>query len=125
MLVSLNRLIGPAVTTVRLSYYAQRLPAISVASAKSNALTGFALLWLGGLAAQKQLAGGSVIDFWQGWHQPQGWILVLWAALGPGALAAFLQTQVSTSCVRRCTWRVAVAGNSSLLTFDSDGKPAC
>lgn len=83
-----------AVTTVRLSYYAQRLPAISVASAKSNALTGFALLWLGGLAAQTSFTGGTVTGFWEGIAEPQAWLLVLWAAVGPGALAAFLQTQV-------------------------------
>ena len=82
-------------TTVRLSFYAQRLPALTVASAKSNALTCFALLWLATLGVQKGLAGGVLRDFWDGITEPQAWLLVLWAALGPGALAAFLQTQVS------------------------------
>lgn len=85
-----------AVTTVRLSYYAQRLPAITVASAKSNALTCFALLWLTGLGVQRVgFQSGSLTELWEGGLQPQAWLLVLWAALGPGALAAFLQTQVS------------------------------
>ena len=83
-------------TTVRLSFYAQRLPALTVASAKSNALTCFALLWLASLGAQKGLAGGGNLrEFWEGISEPQAWLLVLWAALGPGALAAFLQTQAS------------------------------
>ncbi len=84
-----------AVTTVRLSFYAQRLPALTVASAKSNSLTCFALLWLAALGVQKGIAGGVLSEFWQGISEPQAWLLVLWAALGPGALAAFLQTQVT------------------------------
>jgi hypothetical protein len=85
--------LGCAVTTVRLCYYAHQLPAISLASAKSNALTVFALLWLATLGLQKSLAGLPFTQLWEGTGEATAWLLVLWAALGPGALAAFLQSQ--------------------------------
>lgn len=81
--------------TVRLGFYAQQLPAILLASAKSYALTGFALLYLGSLALQKYVTGEQASQLWEGPGQPTAWLLVLWAALGPGALAAFLQSQVN------------------------------
>ena len=31
---------------------------------------------------------------WQGYREPAAWIALVWSALGPGALAAYLQTQV-------------------------------
>ena len=34
---------------------------------------------------------------WQGYQEPAAWIALVWSALGPGALAAYLQTQVLTS----------------------------
>ena len=33
---------------------------------------------------------------WQGYREPAAWIALVWSALGPGALAAYLQTQVLT-----------------------------
>ena len=33
---------------------------------------------------------------WQGYREPTGWVALIWSALGPGALAAYLQTQVCT-----------------------------
>ena len=44
-----------------------------------------------------QVANGKPIaDLWQGYADPMAWVAILWASLGPGALAAFLQTQVLT-----------------------------
>lgn len=31
---------------------------------------------------------------WQGYAEPAAWVALVWSALGPGALAAYLQTQV-------------------------------
>jgi hypothetical protein len=31
---------------------------------------------------------------WQGYGEPAAWLALIWSALGPGALAAYLQTQV-------------------------------
>ena len=33
---------------------------------------------------------------WQGYREPAAWVALIWSALGPGALAAYLQTQVCT-----------------------------
>jgi hypothetical protein len=41
-----------------------------------------------------QVASGQpVAALWQGYADPLAWGAILWASLGPGALAAFLQTQ--------------------------------
>lgn len=40
--------------------------------------------------------GKPIVDLWQGYADPMAWVAILWASLGPGALAAFLQTQVLT-----------------------------
>ena len=43
-----------------------------------------------------QVASGQPITaLWAGYADPLAWGAILWASLGPGALAAFLQTQVS------------------------------
>lgn len=81
--------------TVRLGFYARQLPAISVAAAKSYALTAWASVWLLWLAYQRAQSGQGVASLWEGVGQPFAWLLVVWSALGPGALAAFLQTQVT------------------------------
>ena len=42
-----------------------------------------------------QVASGQPITaLWAGYADPLAWGAILWASLGPGALAAFLQTQV-------------------------------
>lgn len=82
-----------AVTTVRLGFYAQQMPAISLASAKSNALAAWAVIWLGYLTFRAAGKGQPVFESWQTFMQPELWLLILWSALGPGALAAFLQSK--------------------------------
>jgi hypothetical protein len=34
---------------------------------------------------------------WGGYASPVAWLVLAWSALGPGALAAFLQTQVTSN----------------------------
>ncbi len=53
---------------------------------------------------------------WEGYREPAAWLVLVWSAVGPGALAAYLQTQVgrlppaphimprSTPCCKRF-WR--------------------
>ena len=36
---------------------------------------------------------------WRGYREPAAWIALVWSALGPGALAAYLQTQVFPVCL--------------------------
>ena len=45
----------------------------------------------------QEVSHESIAGLWEGIAQPTAWLLVFWSALGPGALAAFLQTQVSSS----------------------------
>jgi hypothetical protein len=55
------------------------------------------LLVVGLVAAALQLAnsGQSLLALWPGWQQPRGWAIMLYAALGPGALASVLHVKVS------------------------------
>lgn len=36
----------------------------------------------------------SLLSLWAGYADPAAWLVLLWSALGPGALAAYLQTMV-------------------------------
>lgn len=40
----------------------------------------------------------ALLGLWQGYADPAAWLVLIWSAVGPGALAAFLQTQVSPPC---------------------------
>lgn len=53
------------------------------------------LLVVGLVAAALQLAnsGQSLLALWPGWQQPRGWAIMLYAALGPGALASVLHVK--------------------------------
>ncbi len=64
---------------------------LELALGKAAFLTAVALAALG-----FQIASGQpVAQLWPGWQRPEGWALVLWAALGPGALASVLHVKVS------------------------------
>ena len=39
-------------------------------------------------------------SLWGGYASPAAWLVLAWSALGPGALAAFLQTQVANTATR-------------------------
>ena len=40
------------------------------------------------------VSGLPLSGLWLGYRNPAAWAVLVWSALGPGALAAFLQTQV-------------------------------
>lgn len=44
----------------------------------------------------------SLVSLWEGYADPGAWLVLLWSALGPGALAAYLQTRVSTFQIPPC-----------------------
>ncbi|DBA65614.1 TPA: hypothetical protein ACH3X2_002675 [Trebouxia sp. C0005] len=39
------------------------------------------------------MTGGKSTDYWSGWNNAAVLLAVVWSALGPGALVAFLQSQ--------------------------------
>ncbi len=40
-------------------------------------------------------SGRPLVSLWEGYADPAAWLVLLWSAVGPGALAAFLQTQAT------------------------------
>lgn len=82
--------------TVRVPAWAvrRRVPALQLALGKCAVLTAVALATFGLQAAQLAADGQPAAELWPGWQQPGGWAVVLWAALGPGALASVLHVKV-------------------------------
>ncbi|KAL0024507.1 hypothetical protein WJX77_010938 [Trebouxia sp. C0004] len=81
-----------SVVTIRLGGYARRFAPVRLAASKSIALAIIAVGWLSSIAVLDAI-GGKSTDYWSGWDNPAVLLAVLWSALGPGALVAFLQSQ--------------------------------
>lgn len=79
--------------TIRLGGYARRFAPVQLAASKSIALAIIAVGWLSSIALL-DVMGGKSMDYWSGWNNPAVLLAVVWSALGPGALVAFLQSQV-------------------------------
>ena len=79
--------------TIRLGGYARRFAPVRLAASKSIALAIIAVGWLSSIALL-DVIGGKSTDYWSGWSNPAVLLAVVWSALGPGALVAFLQSQV-------------------------------
>ncbi|CAL5219340.1 g1154 [Coccomyxa viridis] len=82
-----------SLATVRLSRLAPSVPSLPLATAKSLALAGVSLIWLGASALNNMRTPQGPALLWRGYREPAAWIALVWSALGPGALAAYLQTQ--------------------------------
>ncbi|CAK0743539.1 hypothetical protein CVIRNUC_001478 [Coccomyxa viridis] len=82
-----------SLATVRLSRLAVAVPSLSLATAKSLALAAASLVWLGAAALSNMQTPQGPALLWQGYQEPAAWLALVWSALGPGALAAYLQTQ--------------------------------
>ena len=82
--------------TIRLGGYAKQFAPVRLAASKSIALAIIAVAWLLFLAVADTL-GGNSIAYWSGWQNPWALLAVFWSAIGPGALVAFLQSQVKLS----------------------------
>jgi drug/metabolite transporter (DMT)-like permease len=82
-----------SLATVRLGTYARRIPSVELAAAKSVVLGGAALGTFLVAAAGMAAAGEPVTTLWPGYDNPLSWGVLVYSALGPGALAAFLHAK--------------------------------
>ncbi|BDA41739.1 hypothetical protein COCOBI_02-5320 [Coccomyxa sp. Obi] len=82
-----------SLATVRLSRLAANVSALELAASKSLALAIISLGWIGISAANQVVSHESLVTLWEGYADPAAWLVLLWSALGPGALAAYLQTR--------------------------------
>ncbi|KAI3428811.1 hypothetical protein D9Q98_007628 [Chlorella vulgaris] len=82
-----------SLATVRLGTYARRIKSVELAAAKSVVL-GLAAFATFLIASGSMLAAGDPIsDLWPGYTNPVAWGVMIYSALGPGALAAFLHAK--------------------------------
>lgn len=105
----------PLQVTIRLGGYARRFAPVRLAASKSIALAIIAVGWLSSIAVL-DMTGGKSTDYWSGWNNPAVLLAVVWSALGPGALVAFLQSQVMHHI--KTSWPPAEAGQSCGLKQD-------
>ncbi|KAL4855369.1 hypothetical protein ACK3TF_004102 [Chlorella vulgaris] len=77
--------------TVRIPAWAVRHT--QVALRKSAVLAAVSTAALVMEAARLMAPGATVSSLWPGWHAPAGWAIICWTAVGPGAMAAFLQVK--------------------------------
>lgn len=84
--------------TIRLGRNAQRFAAVPLAASKSLAIAVIAVAWLPCTALFETVTRGEATQLWPGWQNPMAWLAVVWSALGPGALVAYLQSQASHLC---------------------------
>ncbi|PSC75670.1 Drug Metabolite transporter superfamily [Micractinium conductrix] len=83
-----------SLATVRLGTYARLIPAVNLAAGKSLVLGGAALATFCAAAASMTAAGDPLTDLWPGYASSGlGWAVMCYAALGPGAAAAFLHAK--------------------------------
>ncbi|KAK9908711.1 hypothetical protein WJX75_001852 [Coccomyxa subellipsoidea] len=82
-----------SLATVRLSRLAANVSSLELATSKSLALAIISLGWVGISAAHHVASHESLVSLWEGYADPGAWLVLLWSALGPGALAAYLQTR--------------------------------
>ncbi|KAL3132435.1 hypothetical protein ABBQ32_008992 [Trebouxia sp. C0010 RCD-2024] len=81
-----------SVVTIRLGGYAKKFVPVRLAASKSFALAIIAVTWLLCTALFDTVNARST-EYWSGWNNPWAVLAVVWSALGPGALVAFLQSQ--------------------------------
>jgi hypothetical protein len=82
--------------TVRMPVWLVRraVPPLQLAVGKAAFLVAVTTAVAGVQASRLAAAGQPLSALWPGWRQPQGWAIILWGALGPGALASVLHVQV-------------------------------
>ncbi|CAD7696038.1 unnamed protein product [Ostreobium quekettii] len=82
-----------SISTVRLGARASQFDAIYLATSKTLALAVLSAGWVVADAAGLLGQGQPVHGLWQDVGNPVSWLVLVWAALGPGAIAALLQTK--------------------------------
>eukprot|EP00873_Tetraselmis_striata_P016737 jgi/Tetstr1/437001/TSEL_002740.t1 len=85
-----------ACTTVRLGLYANKFQAVKFAASKMLMLCIISMGWLA-LEVVEGVGHGispasMLLSRWESYNDPACWLWVVFSALGPGALAAYLQT---------------------------------
>lgn len=90
-----------SVATVRLPVWSVRykVSPLQISIGKCTVLVLVAAAAASVQAAQLVAAGQPVAALWPGWRQPEGWAIMLWAALGPGALASIMLVKVRPDIV--------------------------
>lgn len=76
----------------------RRVAPLQLALGKAAFLAVVASAALGLQAAQLAAEGQPLDGLWPGWQKPLGWACILWAAVGPGALASVLHVKVRVRC---------------------------
>ena len=67
---------------------------MQLATGKSLVLGGLAVAGLVAAAASAAAEGQGIESLRGGWHEPAAWAALLWAGLGPGAVASYLHIMV-------------------------------
>lgn len=94
-----------SLATVRIAHYASRVPSLDLALGKSALLAVVALCLLGweaaGAAGALAAAHGApptlgelAAQLWPNSGDPLAWALIIYSAVGPGAVAAYLHVKV-------------------------------
>lgn len=107
------------------------MPPLQLALGKSAVLAAASCAALGLAAARGASRGQPLAALWPGWRQPQGWGLILWSAMGPGALSTFLHIKVRAvptpgklghqSPVTQPTWCLQAAPGIGALVCRCEG----
>jgi hypothetical protein len=92
-----------SLNTVRITGYAKSLSAVDIAAGKSLVLAAAALASLLVTAASLAQQGQPVLSLWEGWVDPGAWAVMVWLAVGPGALASYLSVKVGLCTI--CGWK--------------------
>lgn len=71
-----------------------RARALQLVTGKSLVLSGLGIAALAAAAASAAAQGQGLESLWGGWHEPASWAALLWAGLGPGAMASYLHVKV-------------------------------
>jgi hypothetical protein len=93
-----------SIATVRLGLHARRLPSVQLAAYKSVALAAISAVWLLGSVSTLSFEGRSLETLWPGYSSLAAWLLLTYSAIGPGALAAVLQTYVRPLLETATSW---------------------
>jgi drug/metabolite transporter (DMT)-like permease len=77
----------------RTSRIAKKYSELELQFAKTAMLAGMYGGWFLSTAVTTVKSGGSLLQLWSGWQSLPVWILLVYAAVGPGAIADLLQQQ--------------------------------
>lgn len=81
-----------------------------LATGKSLVLSGLGIAALIAASASAAAQGQGLESLWGGWHEPAAWAALLWAGLGPGAVASYLHIKVWRGWVPECREGIACCG---------------